>query len=156
GAAGFNLDLAGPPVADFYYYPNPPSPFDTVQFYSNSHDPAGLGITSEVWDFGDGATATGCCPSHRYAADGQYVVTYTAKTADGRQATATHTLSVETHDVSITKFSTPTSAHAGQTSKIDVGINSQHYAETVTVYLERSTPYGYQQVGSLTQYVPKG
>jgi PKD repeat protein len=156
GSATFSLDVAGPPIAEIYYsYPDVPSPFDMIQFYGNSYDPAGVGITSQDWDFGDGATATGSYPTHRYATDGVYVVTLTVTTADGRQGSATRTVRVETHDVSITKFTTPQSGRTGQTSKIVVGINNRLYPETVTVYLYRSTRSGFQQIGMLTQYVPK-
>ncbi len=35
------------------------------------------GVTSYIWDFGDGNTATGNFPQHTYAAPGQYTVTLT-------------------------------------------------------------------------------
>ena len=75
--------------AQFGYNPSDPSIFDTVQFYDNSYDPYGGFIQSQAWNFGDGATATGCCPNHRYAADGDYSVTLTITTNDGRTASAT-------------------------------------------------------------------
>jgi hypothetical protein len=65
GQLAFSLDVAPSPIASFGYYPGDPSVFDTVQFYDSSYDPGQVGIQSEVWDFGDGTTATnpGCCPT---------------------------------------------------------------------------------------------
>jgi hypothetical protein len=41
------------------------------------------GIASVAWDFGDGATATGWCPSHVYTTTGDYDITATVTDADG-------------------------------------------------------------------------
>ena len=43
---------------------------DGAQFTNSS-----IGGTSQVWDFGDGATSTGFAPSHTWAAPGTYTVT---------------------------------------------------------------------------------
>jgi hypothetical protein len=127
-----------------------------VQFNDVSYDPAGLGIKSQAWDFGDSTTATGCCASHRFAADGDYAVKDTVTTGDGRSASATQTVHVHTHDVAITKFTAPTSASSGQTRQIVVGLSSKRAQETVQVQLSKSTPTGFQTVGTLTQTVPTG
>jgi hypothetical protein len=57
----FHLEVLPPPEACFYFYPYVPSVFDTVWFYNNSWDPAGVGMDfeSSVWDWGDGTTSTG-------------------------------------------------------------------------------------------------
>ena len=146
------------PVAAFYFYPGDPSIYDTVQFYDYSTDPGQQGFQSQAWDFGDGATATGCCPTHHYAADGDYTVHLAVTTTDGRTASTRDTVSVRTHDVAITKFSTPQSASAGQTRQISVGIRNSRYPETVRVELDKSVPGGFygtfQPVGYLEQLVP--
>jgi len=158
GRVTFSLETRPDPLAMFYYYPGDPSVFDTVQFYDASYDPAGVGIASQAWDFGDGTTAEFCCPTHRYAADGDYTVALTVTTFDGRVASTSQVVPVRTHDVAITKFSTPQAARAGQTRQITVGINSKRQVETVTVELYKSVPGGYypiyQLVGVLTQQVP--
>src|SRR5204862_207115 len=61
---------------------------------------------------------------------------------------------VRTHDVAVTRFATPNAASSGQTRRIVVSLNSKRYAETVEVQLFRSVPGGFQQFGSLTQFVP--
>jgi hypothetical protein len=61
---------------------------------------------------------------------------------------------VRTHDVAITKFTVPKSAHAGQTREITVGIRNQRYPDTVQVQLSKSTPTGFQTVGTLNQLIP--
>jgi PKD domain len=156
GTLQFNLSVAPNPTASFYDYPGDPSIFDSIQFNDNSYDPGGNSFASEVWDFGDGATASnvGCCPSHKYLADGDYKVKLTVTTTDGRSASTTQTIQVRTHDVAIAKLSVPQSASVGQTRSIIVGISNRRYAETVQVNLYKSTAQGFVQVGSLTQSVP--
>jgi PKD repeat protein len=128
--------------------------FDSVQFSDSTWDPGGAGVQTQIWDFGDGVTAEGCCPSHRYAADGSYTVTLTVTTTDGRTGSASQTVNVMTRDVAITKFATPGAAKAGQTRPVVVGINSRRYVEQVSVDLYKSVPGGYQWVGTLSQEVP--
>ncbi len=159
GSLQFNLQVTPPPVANFYFYPYDPTVFDTIpiQFNDYSYDPVGVGIQSQAWDFGDGATATGCCPTHRYAADGDYTVQLTVTTVDGRTASTSQVVQVRTRDVAITRFSAPQAARAGQTRQISVGVNSKRNPETVRVELFKSIPGPYssfEMVGTLTQSVP--
>jgi hypothetical protein len=156
-ALTFQLVLTPPPTAQFGYFPTDPSTFDTVQFNDGSFDPGGIGIQSEAWDFGDGATATnpGCCPTHRYAIDGDYTVQLMATTFDGRADSTSQVVHVRTHDVAITKFSVPQAARVGQTRPIAVGIANHRYPETVQVQLFKSIADGsFTSVGTLTQSVP--
>ncbi len=154
GTLSFHVGVTPAPVASFGFQPFDPAIFDTVQFFDFSFDPGGLGFQAEAWTFGDGAIGAGCCPTHRYAADGDYAVQLTVTTVDGRSATSTQTVHVRTHDVAITKFSAPQAASAGQTRQIAVGLNSKRYPETVQVDLYKSVPNGFQLVGTLSQSVP--
>jgi PKD repeat protein len=155
GPVTFRLQVAPNPVAQFSYYPSDPSVFDTVQFYDQSYDPAGVGISSEAWKFGDGSAASGCCPTHRYAADGDYTVELDVTTTDGRTASTQQVVHVRTHDVTIAKVIVPQTASVGQTRSITVGLTNSRYPETVQVQLLKSVAGGgWQQVGVLTQYVP--
>jgi len=155
GPLTFNLDVTPPPAAGFFFEPFDPSVFDTVQFFDQSSDPGRVGIDSEAWKFGDGTTGTGGSPTHQYAADGDYTTELTVTTTDGRTATASQVVHVSTHDVAITKFSVPTSASAGQTRSITVGVSDKRYAETVQVQLLKANSQGgFDQVGTLTQPVP--
>ncbi|MEA2931499.1 MAG: hypothetical protein QOI56_284, partial [Actinomycetota bacterium] len=133
--ATITIDVPGPVTAQFSSYPFDPSIYDTVQFVNSSFDTAFIGFASEAWDFGDGVPAAGCCPSHRYAVDGDYAVTLTVTTLDGRTATATQTVSVRTHDVSIERIQAPSSARAGQTKTVGVSVRGGRYAESVQVDL---------------------
>jgi len=155
GPVTFHLDVAPNPVAQLYYsYPGDPSSFDTIQFYDQSTDPAGAGISSRAWDFGDGATSTLQYPTHRYAADGDYTVHLTVTTVDGRTASTSQVLQVRTHDVAITRLAVPNAAHVGQTISITVYLQNTRYPETVEVDLSKSIPGGFAGVGSLTKSVP--
>ena len=92
----FSLAVAAAPVASFVFFPFDPTIFDTVQFIDQSLDPGGVGIESQAWDLGDGTIATGCCPTHRYAADGDYSVQLTVTTLDGRTASTSQVVQVRT------------------------------------------------------------
>lgn len=153
-AAGtFSLAVAPPPSVSVWVNPSDPSIYDQVSFNANVYDPANQPITG-AWDFGDGATGSGLWGvTHSYAADGDYTVTITATTADGRTATCTQTLPVRTHDVVITKFDVPTSASSGQTRKMTVGVSNRRYSRDVQVQLFKSIPGGWGLVGTLTQFV---
>ncbi len=155
GSASFHLQIAEPPYPNFAFYPNDPNVFDTVYFDNYSWDPANAGIQSILWDFGDGTTATDpWSPSHRYTKDSDFTAKLTVTTIDGRTASTTRTVPVRTHDVAITKFTVPQSASAGQTRQIVVGLNSKRYVDEVEVQLYKSTPSGWQWVGTLKQTVP--
>ncbi len=154
GLLEFRLEVTPPPTANFGLFPSDPSVFDVVQFFNFSFDPGGMGFASEQWSFGDGTTGTGCCPTHQYAADGDYAVLLTVTTPDGRTGDTAQTVAVRTHDVAITKFAAPKAASAGQTRGIVVGIKNKRYPETVEVQLLKSVPGGFQFVGVLTQAVP--
>src|SRR5207237_1089451 len=127
------LQVAQNPVAQFAYSPSQPSSYDTIQFGDNSYDPAGAGISSWAWDFGDGGTSTQSYPTHRYAADGDYTVQLTVTTTDGRTASTSQVVRVQTHDVSIVRLAVPKSAHVGQTIAVNVYVQNTHYPETVQV-----------------------
>jgi hypothetical protein len=155
GVLQFSLQTTPPPNASFYYYNGDPSIYDTVQFVDNSYDPGQVGFQSESWNLGDGSSATGCCPTHRYAVDGDYTVGLTVTTTDGRSATTSQVVQVRTHDVPITKFTAPQSASASQTRSITVSLANRRYPETVTVQLMKSVAGGsFVPVGTSTQSVP--
>src|SRR6266566_5036362 len=153
GPLEFRLEVTPPPVANFGFFPFDASTFDVVQFFDQSFDSGGVGFAPPAWTFGDGTTGTGN-PTHRFAADGDYTVQLTATTFDGRTAVASQTVHVRTHDVAITRFSTPNAASSGQTRRIVVSVNSKRSTESVQVQLFSSVPGGFQQFGSLTQSVP--
>ena len=72
------------PIARFSVSPTKPTTSDTVQLFDSSSDPREVGIAWRAWDFGDGATSVGLAPVHRYAQAGEYDVTLTLATFDGR------------------------------------------------------------------------
>jgi PKD domain len=166
GPITLNLEVAPAPYAGFSVSPSDPSVFDTVGFWGLSSDPAGNPITQELYEFGDGTSAVGCCPdvvggqfdaTHRYAKDGDYNARVTATTSDGRTATSTLTVHVRTHDVAISKLSVPQTAHPGQTRSITVNLSNGRYPENVRVELYKSVSGGdFVLVGALTHDAPVG
>jgi hypothetical protein len=154
GPVTFNLDVAPNPVALFEIFPKDPSSFDTIEFRDSSFDPLGQPIISEAWDFGGGATGTGCCPTHQYPADGDYPVGLTVTTPDGRTASTTQIVQVRTHDVAIVRIGVPKSGHVGQTITITAHVRNTRYPGRVEVALFKTVLGGFEQVGSLTQSVP--
>jgi hypothetical protein len=154
GSMQFHLDATPPPQASFYTNPWDPSKYDTIQFQDSSYDPGQVGFQTYTWDFGDGATATGYSAPHKYAADGDYQVVHTVTTTDGRTATITQTVQVRTHDVAITKITTPASANVGQAKTITVTLRNTAYPETVQIDLYKSTANGFEWVATVTKSVP--
>lgn len=84
------------PIARFAVSPEAPSTSDTIQLFDCSTDPQLIGIAWRAWDFGDGATSVGLAPSHRYTEAGNYEVTLTLATFDGRVDQSTQMLSIGT------------------------------------------------------------
>jgi PKD repeat protein len=154
GSLTFSLDHAPPPDANFSFSPSDPSMFDAVQFYDGSFDPAQLGFASALWDFGDGESATDCCPTHGYNEDGDYAAQLSVTTVDGRSASTTQSVSVQTHDVAITRIAGPQTARVGQTRKISVEVENRRYTDEVHVELLKGVPGGLELVDSQAQHVP--
>lgn len=150
---GISLDRAPDPAVSIYSYPYDPSSFDTISFSGNVYDPAGFQVDSWSWTFGDGGSASGQSAQHRYLADGKYSITLTAAMIDGRTASWTGDIVIETHDVSIAKLTVPQTAQAGKTKTITVDVSSSRYDENVSVQLLRSIPGGFEPVGSSVQLV---
>ena len=145
-----------PPVAGFGCNLGDPSTFDTIRFYDYSYDPGQQGIGHRHWDFGDGGSAAGRAPEHRFAADGEYTVMLTASTPDGRSTSSSSSLRVRTHDVSISRFEAPSVCRAGEALDVVVGVASTRYDETVEVQLLRSKPgelVSFEQVDRVTAVV---
>jgi PKD repeat protein len=150
GIIKFQLDKTPDPVASFGMSPGDPSMYDQIQFYNFSYDPGQVGISSSTWSFGDGTTSVSNSPTHRFASDGDYTVTLTVNTSDGRSSSASQQVHVRTHDVAIAKLTVPQSASTGQTRAISVGITDIRYADTVQVQLFKNDVL----VGTLVQQVP--
>lgn len=149
-----SLAYPGEPQAGFYMWPQDPAAGEEIFFWDNSSDPGASSVAGAQWDFGDGSSSTELNPRHAFAADGIYDVAYTITLSDGRTATTVQQVQVRTHDVGIQKLKVPTAARAGQTRSISVGIGNPRYAETVTVYLYVSRPFGYEFLGAQTVQVP--
>ncbi len=66
----------------------------TVRFANDSFHTQGESMTYR-WDFGDGKTASGQTPEHRYEEPGVYRVTLTARDQTGDEAKATVAITVE-------------------------------------------------------------
>ncbi|SDZ27227.1 PKD domain-containing protein [Amycolatopsis xylanica] len=151
------LDLAeAPPLqAEIDQGPSNPTVFDNVRFAPHSWQTIDNPLSAD-WDFGDGTKAPASTEgvTHHYAADGVYPVTMRATSPDGRTATRTTQVTVNTHDVGITRFDTPGTARAGQSKPITVSVANARYGETVTVVLTKHDGTWWKEVGRLTLAVP--
>ena len=147
---------APPPAIGFIWAPSYPSSFDTLTFNpTRSYDPAGIGIQTWSWSLGDGTISTDAFSQHRYANDGDYSVTLTGTTYDGRINSDTELVHVQTHDVSIQWMSTTSKGRVGRTAPVQVGIGNRRYSETVRVDFFKNTPGGgFQLIGTVTNGVP--
>jgi PKD repeat protein len=78
--------------------PNPAAPTQSVLFNAgaSSHGRPDRQIVAYVWDFGDGASASGITVTHTYAAFGDYTVTLTVTDNNGppKSATTSSTINV--------------------------------------------------------------
>jgi hypothetical protein len=131
-----------PPRASFFLAATELSVYDDVRAYDASFDPGGAGIEAHRWDFGDGGAGIGRRVTHRYDADGDYVVSLAVTTLDGRQASAEQRVRVRTHDVAITAFTVPRRARAGEPTAVTVRLAGGRYAEAVRVELLKGVPGG--------------
>lgn len=150
---GLGIDLLPPPDVQYSYGPGDPSVFDEVSF-SEGGGYWNPSKASWAWDFGDGTTGTGSSISHRFARDGDYTASVTVTTVDGRTNTDTQVIAVRTHDVAILWSSTPGRGRVDRAAPIEVGIGNTRYPETVQVDFYKSTPAGFQFIGSITKTVP--
>ena len=155
GTIPFWLEATPPPNVYINYSPYDPSLYDSVYFSAWINDPAGIGGNTYAWTLGDGTTSDQSGFYHQFAADGDYAVSLTFTTYDGRSSTANTTLQVRTRDVAITKFSIPQTAKSNTTKTISVDVSNKLYSDYVTVTLYKGLPGGgEQQIGTLTIYVP--
>ncbi|MFC0548280.1 PKD domain-containing protein [Kutzneria chonburiensis] len=151
------LTLAEAPALDpeFSISPSEPTVYDNISLAAHSWNSFDTPITAS-WDFGDGTSApAGTDPvHHNYKVDGVYQLTMHASSPDGRTVTKTTPLTVNTHDVGITKFDVPSSARDGQQKSITVHVSNTRYAEKPTVTLYKFDGNFSTTVGTLTLDVP--
>jgi hypothetical protein len=155
GAIPFMLDVTPPPQVNINYYPGDPSIFDNISFSGSAYDPVGIFGNTYAWTLSDGFTFDQSSFNHQFAADGDYQVSLTFTTYDGRSNTANTTVQVRTRDVAINKFSIPQTARVNTTKTISVDVTNKRYSDNVQVVLYKGLPGGgEQQIGVLTIYVP--
>lgn len=140
-------------------FPEPATVFRDVYVYPLSGDLLDQPIVSGVLDFGDGTSTpitSGDPVQHRYAEDGDYPLSVSLTTADGRSGTGTGDLRVETHDVAVSGFAVPDKARTDQTKQLSVTVTNTRYDENVEVVLYKQIGDNLSQIGTLRQWVPAG
>lgn len=155
--AQLTVSSAPSPAPTVYLSSSAPMAGIPVQFSAyGAEDPAGVSAVTAVWDFGDGTVEPGSLWSaaHTYAKDGDYTVTLTSTTSDGRSGSGHLLVQVRTHDVSVVSFTAPANARAGQTKTFVAGLRNSRYAETVEVALLRGGPGGWSEVTHVTVSLP--
>ncbi len=88
---------------------------------TDSSDPDGT-IVSYVWDFGDGATATGAQPTHAYAAEGTFSVSLTVTDDDGAAATCTTEATIGLPPTGAVRVALPRRTYASPGEEIEIPI----------------------------------
>jgi hypothetical protein len=145
-------DPTWPPTPEgFWNEPAFPSIYDWIAFGLYPFAPDSWACH---WDFGDGTSYDECWvnSSKQYSRDGDYTVSVlVTNKATTETVTYNRTVPVRTHDVTITRFTVPTSARAGQTRQLVVYISNTRYPESVQVELYRNDMVW---VGTLKQNVP--
>ncbi|MBI4886155.1 MAG: PKD domain-containing protein [Acidobacteria bacterium] len=77
--------------AGFVFSPTDPHVGDTVYFNASSSTATDA---TYAWDFGDGSSASGVTPTHRYSQERTYTVSLTVTNSRGQVATASKTITV--------------------------------------------------------------
>jgi PKD repeat protein len=80
--AGWFRNIAGVPMADFYWTPETPIVKETITFTSTSTDDDA--IVEWDWDFGDKKSGSGETTTHYYGKAGDYTVTLTVTDDEGK------------------------------------------------------------------------
>ena len=157
---GFAVSLrTAPDIAPYLStWPQIPNVLSDTFLSASAGDPIYQPVASGTIDLGDGTVipVTGNNVKHRFTKDGDYRVTTTVTTPDGRTGTTVRTLKVQTHDVSLSALAVPSSARAGQTKSIKASLTNIRSEDTVTVTLFRVGVNGEsdKEIGRLTQRVP--
>jgi cytochrome c len=97
-AASDGCDLTDPdaPIVEAFAEPTSGSAPLRVEFSSSAIDPNGgpLGRGAYRWEFGDGGSALGASPAHRYLAPGTYNAVLTVTDPEGKQSSVTIPITV--------------------------------------------------------------
>lgn len=151
----------------FSYSPGDPDIYQPVTFNGYIHlevYPSGNNGSypfNGMWDFGDGTTIQGKDSPvyHQYSQDGDYIVKILQYTSAGGPPIleAQRTISVRTHDVTVTHMKIHKNMHTGQSRRIEAEVVSNRYDEMVEVHLYKSLAGGaWLPVAAQTQPVPLG
>jgi len=93
GSLAKTVKVNNPPTARFTHSPASPDPGVEVAFDASSSTDTDGSITSYLWDFGDGTTATGKTVKHSFGS-GTYSVKLTVTDSDGDENEFTVTINV--------------------------------------------------------------
>jgi len=130
----FNYQVvAQPPVANFTYSPENPTPNQNVTFNaSSSYDPDGM-IVSYQWDFGDGTTASGVTVQHSYSQPGTYTVTLTVTDNHGLTASTSEQVTVTSiAPSSVLTRILPDTAEPGATIQVTITASVSSFGMEIT------------------------
>lgn len=154
---GVSLDLreAPAPYVDFRWSPGYPVAGEEIRFADDSSDTAGFAIDGWHWQFDDGTTAEGQVVFRHYARNGDYPVTLTIHTTDGRKASLTKTVHVESHDIRISRFRVPRVGIVGRLARIEVRVTSRFGPESGLVLIYRSTSNGEVELAAVPVRIPR-
>lgn len=118
-----------------------PSSYDQIILAGYGYDPAGVEIQHRIWDLWDGRRLVNETEIHfSNLPDGDYPITFTITTIDGRSASYSQTMNVRTHDIVLSRFSLPDVGRPGLTRTVTAYIQNTHYPETAIVEFYVSMP----------------
>jgi PKD repeat protein len=93
-----------PPLAAFGWSPNVPQIGQTVTFDASASSDAEGSLSGFVWDFGDGAAASGASVQHAFPTSGTRAVTLTVTDSDGVTTSVQHTVRVNAVPAAVFTF----------------------------------------------------
>jgi len=140
-APGVVLPPSTAPTPSFIISPTPVTAGTTVFFDASAscatQDACGstAGISSFVWNFGDGRTGSGRTATHQYGGDGTYTVTLTVTNDRGLSASSSQTVSVSLSSPPSASFvSSPSSPRAGSVINFDASQSTASPGRRIVQY----------------------
>jgi PKD repeat protein len=136
----------GGPTAKFTFGPAAPTAFNDVFFdASASTTPVGS-ITSYAWNFGDGSSATGVSPTHRFAGAATYHVVLTVTDNNGLTGSTSTDVSVTASAGLKADFTfSPAAPATGQTINFNGGLSTAGAGRSIVAW---SWDFGSGSTGS--------
>jgi hypothetical protein len=141
-------------MANFYTNPSDPHSGETVEFCDISYGFNEEKMIYHWWDFGDGTILESAdpCVKHEFSEDKEYFIWHKVQPDTGVAAETGETITVQSHDIGISFFTTPHWIRIGNTYQFHLGVNSQFDSEAVHAHIYLLSRSGRKEIGYQSYY----